>query len=60
MYFSEEQSIENNSNMILTHILILWNEKKSSSHTSANALAPVEYVVLDIFPIELKLYCFIS
>ena len=60
MYFSEEQSIENNSNMILTHILILWNEKKSSSHARANALAPVEHVVLDIFPIELKLYCFIS
>ena len=53
-YSSQDQSTENNSKMILTHILRRCNGNKSSSHPSTNIMTPSEHVALKILSIEIK------
>ena len=51
---SQDQCIETNTKIILTHVLNIWNEKNSTAHPSACALNPAETVSLNIYSIELK------
>ena len=51
---SQDQCIENNTKIILTHVLRRWDENKSNAHTSTSALTPAETVALKIYSIELK------
>ena len=50
--FYQYKSIENNTKIILTHVLKIWNEKKSSAHPSTHALTPAELVSLNVYSIE--------
>ena len=51
---SQDQSIENTSKRIPTHVLRRWKEDKSNAHPSTSAMAPAETVALKIYTIELK------
>ena len=51
---SQDQSIENNTKRIMTHLLKHWGGKNSSVHPSANALTPTEVVALKVYSIKLK------
>ena len=51
---SQDQSIENTSKRILTHVLRRWKEDKSNAHPSTSAMTPAETVALNIYTIELK------
>ena len=51
---SQDQGIENNAKIILTHILIRWNENKSSAHPSTCGFTSAETVAMKIYYIELK------
>ena len=53
----QEQSIENNSKIILDHLLKRLNVNKSSAPPSRDALKPAELVILRLYSIELKYYC---
>ena len=50
----QDQSIENNREIIMTHILKRWNGKKSSAHPSKHALIRDEPVALNVYSIEIK------
>ena len=50
----QDQSIENTSKRILTHVLRRWKEDKSNAHPSTSAMTPAETVALKIYTIELK------
>ena len=52
--FSKDQCIETNTKIILTHVLMRWNEDKSYSHPSTCAFTAAETVALKIYLIELK------
>ena len=54
LLISHDQSIENNINIILTHLLNRWHVNKSSSHTVTYALTHAELVVLKVYSTELK------
>ena len=51
---SQDQSIENTSNRILTHVLRRWDGIESTAHPSTSAMTPDETVTLKIYSIELK------
>ena len=51
---SQDQCIETNSMIILTHVLRRWDDIKSNAHPSTSALTPAETVALKIYSIELK------
>ena len=51
---SQDQYIETNTKIILTHVLNSWNENKSSVHPSTCELTPDETVALNIYSIDLK------
>ena len=51
---SQDQCIETNSKIILTHVLRRWDGIKSNAHPSTSALNPAETVALQIYSIELK------
>ena len=51
---SQDQCIETNSKIILTHVLRRWDENKSNAHPSTSALTTAETVALKIYSIELK------
>ena len=51
---SQDQSIENNSKIILTRILKRWNGNKSSDHPSTHALKYSELVALKVDSNALK------
>ena len=51
---SQDQSIENTSKRILTHVLRRWKEDKSNAHPSTSVMTPAETVALKIYSIELK------
>ena len=51
---SQDQSIENTSKIILTHVLRRWNDIKSNSHPSTSAMTPAETIALKIYSIEIK------
>ena len=53
-YSSQDQCIENNTNIILTHVLNSWNENQSIAHPSTCALYPAETVASKIYSITLK------
>ena len=50
------QSIQNNTKIILTHVLKRWNENKSSAHPITCPLISIEIVPLKIYFIELEYY----
>ena len=58
-YSSQDQCIEPNTKIIMTHILRRWNEDKSITHPSTCALTTAETVSLEIYSIKLK-YCSLS
>ena len=51
---SQDQCIETNSKIIMTHVLRRWDEIKSNAHPSTSVLTPAETVALKIYSIELK------
>ena len=51
---SQDKCIETNKKIILTHVLMRWNEDKYISHPSTCALTPAETVDMKIYSIELK------
>ena len=51
---SQDQSIENTSKRILTHVLRRWDDIESTAHPSTSAMTPAETVALKIYSIELK------
>ena len=51
---SQDQSIENTPNRILTHVLRHWDDIESTAHPSISATTPAETVALKIYTIELK------
>ena len=51
---SQDQSIENTSKRILTHVLRRLKEDKSNTHPSTSAMTPAETVALKVYTIELK------
>ena len=51
---SQDQCIETNTKIILTHVLMCWNEDKSNTHPSTCALTTAENVALKIYSTELK------
>ena len=51
---SQDQSIENTSKRILTHVLSSRKEEKFNAHPSTSAMNPAETVYLKIYSIELK------
>ena len=51
---SQDQFIETNSKIILTHVLRRWDDIKSNAHPSTSAMTPAETVALKIYSIELK------
>ena len=51
---SQDQSIENNTKIILTHILKHLNVKKSSNYPSAHTVTPAKIVALKVYSNELK------
>ena len=53
---SQDQCIETNTKIILTHSLMRWKEYKSNAHPSTCALTATETVALNMYSIELK-YC---
>ena len=53
-YSSQDQSIGNNSKIILTHLLRRWNGNTYNSYPIKNELTPSENVALRILYIELK------
>ena len=53
---SQDQFIETNTKIILTHVLNRWEENKYSVHPNTFALTPAETVALNIYSIELKYY----
>ena len=53
---SQDQCIETNTKIILTHVLMRWKEDKSNTHPSTCALNADEYAALKIYSIKLK-YC---
>ena len=54
---SQDQSIENNTKRILTHILKRWDGNNSSAPPSADTITPTEVVALNVYSVELKYYC---
>ena len=50
----QDQSIENNTKIMLTHLLKSWYGNKSRAHPSAHALSPAEVVSLKEYYIELE------
>ena len=56
-YSSQDQSIENNTKIIMTHILNRLNGNNSSTHPSTHTMSPSESVSLKVYYIELKYYC---
>ena len=53
-YSSHDQYIETNTEIILTHVIMSWNEDKSIAHPSTCVLTPVETVDMKIYSIKLK------
>ena len=53
-YLSQDQCIENNPKIILTHVLMRWKEDKYNAQPSTCALTAAETVALKIYSIELK------
>ena len=53
---SQDQCIEPNTKIILTHVLKLRNEKKSSAHPNTCELTTSETISTKIYSIELKYY----
>ena len=53
-YSSRDQCIETNTKIILTHVLMRWNEDNSNAHPSTCALTAAGTVALKIYSIELK------
>ena len=53
-YSSQDQCIETNTNIILTHVLMSWKEENSNAHPSTCALTAAETVAMKIYSIELK------
>ena len=51
---SQDQSIENTSKRILTHILRRWDDIESTVHQSTSAMTPAETAALKIYSIEIK------
>ena len=51
---SQDQSIENTSKRILTHVFRCWDDIESTAHPSTSAMTPDETVSLKIYSIELK------
>ena len=51
---SQYQYIETNTKIILTHVLMCWNEDKSNAQPSTCALTAAETLSLKIYSIELK------
>ena len=49
--YSQDQSIENNTNRIMNHLLNRWNGNKSSTHPSSHAMTPAESVALKVYSI---------
>ena len=54
LLISQDEIIENNTKIILTHLLKRWHINKSSSHTVPHALTHAELVALKVYSIELK------
>ena len=52
--YYQDQCIESNKKIILTHVLMIWNEDKSIAHPSTCALAPAETIAHKIYSIKLK------
>ena len=50
----QDQCIETNTKIILTHVVRRWNEDKYIAHPSTCALTPAETVAMQIYSIELK------
>ena len=53
---SQDQSIENNTRIILNHILKGWDGNKSSAHPSAHVITPADVLSMKLYSIELKYY----
>ena len=51
---SQDQSIENTSKRILTHVLSRWDDIESTAHSSTSAMTPAETVAMKIYTIELN------
>ena len=51
---SQDQCIDTNTKIILTHVLMHWKEYKYNAHPSTCALNTAETVALKIYSIELK------
>ena len=51
---SQDQYIETNTKIIMTHVLKSWNENKYILHPSTCELSPAKTVALNIYSIELK------
>ena len=51
---SQDQCIETNTKIILTHSLMRWKEYKSNEHSSTCAFTEAETISLNIYSIELK------
>ena len=51
---SQDQCIETNTNIVLTHVLMRWKEYKSNAHPITCVLTAAETVALKIYSIELK------
>ena len=53
---SKYQCIGTNTEIIMTHVLMLWKEDKSNAHPSTCALTAAETEALNIYSIEIKYY----
>ena len=53
-YSSQDQCVETNTKIIITHVLKRWNEHKSIAHPITCALTPAETLAQKIYPFELK------
>ena len=51
---SQDQCIETNTKIIMTHVLMRWKEDTSNEHQSTCALTSAETAALKIYSIELK------
>ena len=54
----KNQSNENISKMVLTHLLKYWDENKTQSHPSSTTMSSAEHISLKVCSIVLK-YCHI-
>ena len=53
-YSFQDQCIETNTKIILTHVLRSWNENKPIANPSTCTLTPAQSLALKIYSIELK------